>query len=366
MIRCLCPHCQVVIKAGDAQAGTTQTCPKCRKPFQVPSVLPTLAVAPPRPDIGAWVARLARTQPWALAGAGVGLLVLCGGGLVVLALVADRSRTRTTESRPPNVAGPGTPLPDIPRTPDLISPIPEPGDALLSSVLGRLRSPSLAERYQAVLDVDKLGPRARETVPLLIEAVRDQTDAANSPKLRQAAARALGSIGPLADNAVPALLDVALRDPERAVRLGAVEALGKIGRPAVAALAEALRSEDKGVRREAARGLGNLRAEAAYAVPSLVAALQDREADIRVHVAAALVKVDPSQPMIVSVLVEALKNTDAEVRFHAVNTLGDLGERARTALPDLDDRAKLDMDLNVRSAAERAIRRITGAVGFEK
>ncbi len=76
-----------------------------------------------------------------------------------------------------------------------------------------------------------------------------------SPRLRALAARALGETRDAA--AVPALLE-ALRDPDDEVRLGAVQALGRIGRtaaPAVPVLREALRDPRPEIRAAAARSL---------------------------------------------------------------------------------------------------------------
>ena len=70
--------------------------------------------------------------------------------------------------------------------------------------------------------------------------------------VRQAAAVALGGIGPEAKTAVPALTDL-LNDKERAVRHAAASALGNVGpeaKTAIPALTELLK--EQGVIRETA------------------------------------------------------------------------------------------------------------------
>ncbi|MFH1724305.1 MAG: HEAT repeat domain-containing protein [Elusimicrobiota bacterium] len=95
------------------------------------------------------------------------------------------------------------------------------------------------------------------------QALRDE-----DADVREDAPRALGSIGPAAKVAVPALAE-ALGDEDARVRRGAAWALGLIGPAAkatVPALAEALRDADWNVREDAARALGRI-GPAAEAAP---------------------------------------------------------------------------------------------------
>ena len=106
-----------------------------------------------------------------------------------------------------------------------------------------------------------LGPdRSRDSaaVPALTALL-----AKKNASLRQAAARALGQIGPQANSAVPALVEL-LKDKEVLLRWAAAKALGQIGpkaKTAAAALAELLKDANREVRLAAASALGRSTAE---------------------------------------------------------------------------------------------------------
>jgi HEAT repeat protein len=94
------------------------------------------------------------------------------------------------------------------------------------------------------------------TWPALKEALRDQ-----SPKVKRAAAYAVGAFGPAAAEAVGDLKN-ALRDGTPAVRQNAAWALGRTGKAAgeegVDLLCDRLRDDDPLVRRDAATALGDI------------------------------------------------------------------------------------------------------------
>src|SRR5579871_6679404 len=96
----------------------------------------------------------------------------------------------------------------------------------------------------------------------------------NDPKVREKAAKAMGEMGPQAEAAVPALL-AALEDSEPPVRSAAIQALGAIGRPAVAPLIDLLKHKEIPVRGNAALALGRIGPRAKAAVPALIMALPD-------------------------------------------------------------------------------------------
>ena len=87
------------------------------------------------------------------------------------------------------------------------------------------------------------------SVAILVEALREKDGS-----VRAKAARALGSIGPAAREAIPVLLD-ALQDREAHVRWDAARALGQIGAAAAEGLAAAVNDKDPVVRQIAADAL---------------------------------------------------------------------------------------------------------------
>ena len=177
----------------------------------------------------------------------------------------------------------------------------------------------------AAAALGKIGPLARDAVPVLIQTLFDKEG-----KVRLAAARALGGIGQRARGALPALVN-ALIDPKEAVRKAAAEglaaidaawssrpeaaalvpdfvkrlrqgpevrslaaeALAALGAAAVTAVAAALASEDRVVRETAANILGRIGPAARNAASVLRQALQDGHNWVREAAAKALEKVDP-------------------------------------------------------------------------
>jgi hypothetical protein len=100
----------------------------------------------------------------------------------------------------------------------------------------------------------------------------------------QWAALALGTIGPAAEPAVPALVAALRTHPSFSVRGSAAIALGLIGssKPvAIHALAQALDDQAAAVRGAAAAALGDIGALAAGAIPRIEARLEDPNVEVR-------------------------------------------------------------------------------------
>jgi len=94
-----------------------------------------------------------------------------------------------------------------------------------------LQSGNPGEQIKAASWVQQLGPKAAETAPALIAALKSE-----DLVVRQNAAAALGHLGPdAAQAAVPALTE-ALGDPEESVRRFAADALGNLGPAAASAI----------------------------------------------------------------------------------------------------------------------------------
>ena len=134
----------------------------------------------------------------------------------------------------------------------------------------------------------------------------------------------------------------------------AVKALGKMGKAALSTLTALLRDEDGGVRRTAARALGELGDR--RAVEPLTAVLRDRDADVREAAASALRQI--GDPRLVERLIHKLKSASAGSRQEAAVALGELGDaRAADALAV----ALKDERGSVRVAAARALGQIGDA-----
>jgi HEAT repeat protein len=142
-----------------------------------------------------------------------------------------------------------------------------------------------------------------------------------SQKLRIGVARALGKIG--GPKAVTALLAIIQnKDENRHVRDAAAIVLGETGDPrVVAALQMALQDEDELVRAAAVWGLGPI--GGIQSMAGLLTALRDKHPDVRMAAAAVLGKI--GDPRATAQLSVALRDKSRNVRETAASALGCIG-----------------------------------------
>jgi HEAT repeat protein len=234
---------------------------------------------------------------------------------------------------------------------------------VLRVLVQSLAGGDVPERCVAALTLGRMGPRAKDAVPALVEALVD-----GHPHVVEAAASALKRIaattippavetptpvpgpGPLESTAVIDLVDM-LRHEDVALRRIAVVALGEarsVGRGAIPELVEGLDDRDDAVRREAARALGKIGATAA--VPSLVVALSDAPDDLaRASAAEALGRIGPRATVAIPGLIAALKHSDDVVGDAAARALVMIGLPAAPAL--IEAVTDFDRRLRLRAAA---------------
>jgi HEAT repeat protein len=195
------------------------------------------------------------------------------------------------------------------------------GDPLIS--LSPATAAPLLEAGQSAADAS--GKIVLAALPALAAAVTHR-----DYNVIRSAADALGSIGPAAVKAVPALtmalamsrpgsFHAVLTDPSggdysRASWQSVADALRKIGPDAVPALTTALGGSDGAVRRSAAEALGNLGLAAVKAVPALVEALNDPDIELRCDAAKALGNIGPDAAAGVPALAAALAVAHCEER----------------------------------------------------
>lgn len=117
--------------------------------------------------------------------------------------------------------------------------------------------------------------------------------------------------------------------------LPAARALAGIGRSSLPVLTNALASDVRYIRNNAARGLGLLHSDAQAAVPLLINVLEDEDDDLRFFASRALGYIAERPGQAVPALVTRLEDTNPEVRKIAARSLGLFHAQARPAVPAL-------------------------------
>jgi energy-coupling factor transporter ATP-binding protein EcfA2 len=176
--------------------------------------------------------------------------------------------------------------------------------------------------------------------------------------------RVIDALGEIGDSRAIEMLITVLHNPipldkgEHAFRVAfglynaAVDALAKIGMPAVEPLISALSDPDENVRSGAVKALGKIGDP--YAVELLIPMLSDTDPIVLWLTVLALGEIGDAKA--VEALIATLNNPDELVRFSAAYALGKIGD-AR-ALPELELLAREDPSSRVADAAREAIARI--------
>src|SRR5262249_13179187 len=139
-------------------------------------------------------------------------------------------------------------------------------------LINKLTGKSVKVRGQAANDLAALGEVA---VPALVKVLKGKDENA-----RGHACVALAKIGPAAKEAVPALVASLNEKKGSTVPANAALALGRIGKAAVGALAEALKSKEAHVREHAASALKDIGPDAREAIPALIVLAKDNKAGL--------------------------------------------------------------------------------------
>src|SRR5579872_1378095 len=151
--------------------------------------------------------------------------------------------------------------------------------------------PAVTLNYQAAVGFQSLGSEAKDAIPALVEIYERNI----SRQSQRATAEILGSLGPVAKQAIPALLRGAT-NAEFAARLDAVTTLGQIHaepKVVIPALIKSLGDSNALVRNAASSSLGSFGPEAKAAVPALLRMLSDKNPFVTANVTNSLKQIDP-------------------------------------------------------------------------
>ncbi len=159
-----------------------------------------------------------------------------------------------------------------------------------------------------------LGEAAAPALPELIRAAQDPW-----PLARLTAVTSIGQIGPLAEIAVPTLVDIVLFDEEGEVREAAADALGSVGSASLPALKQLLTDQNLEVRRLAIRAVKQL--PPGEADQLLLLRLQDQALIAQIEAARMLLLRDNSQVFGIEVLLLGLESEEREARITSYRAL---------------------------------------------
>ncbi|MCF4966791.1 HEAT repeat domain-containing protein [Nostoc sp. CMAA1605] len=232
--------------------------------------------------------------------------------------------------------------------------------AKVTPLIEQLKTDNREEREKTLVKLATIG---KEAIPTLIKALKDP-----DKRVRSGVSNTLGRIyneasADDASAAVPSLI-VALQDSEVEVRRSVAFALSQMPlstplekkQTLAPHLAIALKDQDRDVRIFAALSLESfVNNQTLLAVPELTFALQDSEPDVRTLAALALVKMNA-----VPVLIKALQDPNKNIRILIIDALAFIDTKQEQILPYLRDALK-DPDSDVRRHAAITL----GLIGAE-
>jgi len=180
------------------------------------------------------------------------------------------------------------------------------------------------DRMEVFYALASISPQTSEVMAALLSGLRDRDVIA-----RRGAVQALGKVGRPASNAVPALRTVLFEDEDMHARLDAAEALLKIDRASDSVLEPALvqllgwtQAEDHEAPTRIARLLGALGPEAASTKAALKKLLAHKTPNARIAGAEALAKTSPADKLECTKTVrELMQHQHRSVRFLAVRAM---------------------------------------------
>ncbi|NQU21814.1 MAG: HEAT repeat domain-containing protein [Candidatus Nealsonbacteria bacterium] len=232
----------------------------------------------------------------------------------------------------------------------------DPDPEITRPLFDKLMEEASPEAVNTILDA--LASLGENAVPRLIKAL-EHADA------RARAAAIIARIGPAAKEAVPALIE-ALKDENAQTRcevLFAIAAIGPDAKEAVAAAIDSLGDPEEDVCYAACLALGKIGPDAIEAKSALKKNLAAKDEFLPMTSAWALVQIDPKCEECcketVPILIKALQQPKAITRMHAAEALGALGPLAKDAVDALKKAAK-DDDEYVSAAATEALKAVEG------
>lgn len=198
----------------------------------------------------------------------------------------------------------------------------------IASLVKQLKSKDALDRRQAAASLGERGEAAKGAAPALVAALKDKDEF-----VRRMAAKSLGEIKADPNVAIPGLKGL-LKDEDKGVIEAVGEAFTKMGKPAVPALTDMLRSRDPLHKKTATLALGKIGPDAKDAVPALIVAF----------------KAETPRPRMQA----------GSLRMVIVQTFAQIGPEAKGAIKALEDSLEENRDREFARAVREAIRKMGG------
>ncbi len=192
--------------------------------------------------------------------------------------------------------------------------------------------------------LEAIGRRGLVVLPELVAALDDP-----DPRKRQFAADFLGSIGPQANAAVPALVRCTASTDSKLAG-SAIVALGRMGKDATAAYLRAFEQADDDCKASVCWKLRKDDAVARAVVPALVGMLDHEGWHVRFAALDTLGRIEARGKDVARAVARRLEDDRARIRQDACGFLGQLGVEARSFVPSLEQ-CLVDEEPWIRSTA---------------
>ncbi len=227
------------------------------------------------------------------------------------------------------------------------------------ALTAELKSEAAPARQRAAAVLGRMGTRAQPAIPALIEVARKEpqenafTDALaqiGTPALqplvdqlsvsgtearnREWVFRALHGMG----STGLTTLATALSSPTASIRAGAATALASMAvdsPPIIKSLLALTADKDNSVRAAALRAVATIRSERETVLPKLEAALTDGDAEVRRAAVVGLASIGAGNKIGVEGLIELLGDPDPAVQRNTLQSLAALGAGAKAAVPEI-------------------------------
>ncbi|MBL9127650.1 MAG: HEAT repeat domain-containing protein, partial [Verrucomicrobiales bacterium] len=222
--------------------------------------------------------------------------------------------------------------------------------ASLTPLMASLEHPAASVRVGGLEGLTALGDRARAAAKKLPGVLEDREG-----EVRVRAWVAAGACG-VAPELLMGRLEAGLNDPVPAVRRAVVMGLarlGKLAKPAVPKLMEAMGSGDAELERASIRALGAMGSEAAVAAGALVAKAGSVAPEVQVEVLSTLGAIGSAAAAEMGPLWGLGDASHRGVRLAFLDAVASFQAAGKPALPSVD-RGLADADPDVRAAAVRA------------